>query len=443
MTTITRHLRILATLVVLGLVSSGCGVFGNGGSYEVRAELTRSFNLFPGSPVKVLGVNVGQITDIVVPDGARHVEVIMDIQGDVDIPEDTAAIVMPASLLGERYVQLAAYTDGPALADGAVIPVDRTIVPFEFDEVMTGLENFVGGLEGDEVGRFMSNLAETLDGQGAQLGRTIDSAGEAIGVLRDNDDELIALASRLADLNETLSSRDQELARLLQDFDLVAASLVGDRGDIDAALTGLVRVTSELDGLLQTNRARLEGDIEVLTRVGRTVQRNLDNVSDAVLYSAELFRHAERVIDRERAYLPLQNQTMALGEPLTESIIFRLQGLCLQAGLDDGSCELELLADLLGGVVCASPIFPCPPDGDAVPLEEALLNLVTNGPEGLGDAVLGQMTENRQEQADAEPQPEPESEPRPEPSPSAPEEDEPSTLDRVTGLFGRDRGGDR
>jgi phospholipid/cholesterol/gamma-HCH transport system substrate-binding protein len=445
MTSLTRHLRLIAALVVLGLATSGCGFLGGGGSYEVRAELTRSFNLFPGSPVKVLGVTVGQITDIVVPDGARNVEVIMDIQGDVDIPADTAAIVMPASLLGERYVQLAAYTDGPLLTEGAVIPVDRTAVPFEFDEVMTGLENFVGGLEGEEVGRFVANLAETLDGQGAQLGRTIDSASEAIGVLRDNDTELIALASRLADLNETLSSRDQELARLLQDFDLVAASLVGDRGDIDAALTGLVRVTSELDGLLQTNRARLEGDIEVLTRVGRTVQRNLDNVSDAILYSAELFRHAERIIDRERGYLPLQNQTLALGEPLTESIIFRLQGLCLAAGLDDGACELELLADLLGGLVCAAPIFPCVPGGDAVPLEEALLNLVTNGPEGLGDAVLGQMTENRQAERDEPVEPEPESEPSPSSpsSSSSSDADEPNTLDRLTGLFRRGDGGDR
>jgi phospholipid/cholesterol/gamma-HCH transport system substrate-binding protein len=433
----TQRVRTLTALLVVLLLASGCGVFGNSGTYEVRAELTRSFNLFPGSPVKVLGVNVGQISDIVVPDGARNVEVIMRIDADVDIPEDTTAFVLPASLLGERYVQLGAYDGGPALEDGARIPVDRTQVPFEFDEVMSSLEDFVGGLESDEVGRLVANLAETLDGQGAQLGRTIDSTTEAIGVLRNNDAELVALASRLADLNETLSSRDQELARLLQDFDLVAASLVGDRDDIDAALTGLVRVTAELDSLLTVNRSRLEDDIEVLTRVGRTVERNLANVSDAILYSAELFRHAERVIDRERAFLPLQNQTGELGEALTESIIFRIQGICLGAGLDDGMCELDLLLDLLGGEVCIAPLFPCPEDGDAIPLEEALFNLVTEGPEELGEAVLDQLAED-----EAEPAEEP-SEPSA-PAPTAPDpEQDGGVVDGLTGLFSRDRGGDR
>jgi phospholipid/cholesterol/gamma-HCH transport system substrate-binding protein len=437
MRTRTHRLRALVALLGLALIASGCGFVGGNGSYEVRAELTRSFNLFPGSPVKVLGVTVGQITDIVVPDGARNVEVVMRLDGDVDVPEDSTAIVLPASLLGERYVQLGAYTDGPRLEDGAVIPVERTQVPFEFDEVMSGLENFVSGLESDEVGRLVSNLAETLDGQGAQLGRTIDSAAGAIGVLRNNDEELVALASRLADLNETLSSRDQELARLLQDFDLVAASLVGDRDDIDAALTGLVRVTSELDDLLAVNRSRLEDDIEVLTRVGRTVERNLDNVSQAILYSAELFRHAERVIDRERGYLPLQNQTLQLGQALTESVIFRIQGICLQAGLDDGLCEIELIADLLGGAVCATPIFPCRPDSDAVPIEEALLNLINDGPEGLGEAVLDQMAQSQQEREEPEP-----AEAPAEPAPSAPtEEPGGGLLDGVTGLF--DRRGDR
>ncbi len=399
MTTATR-LRTITVLLVLALATSACGLFGGNGAYTVRAELTRSFNLFPGSPVKVLGVNVGTITDIVVPEGAEVVEVIMRIDGDIDLPEDSTATVVPASLLGERYVQLEAYTDGPRMATDTVIPVERTMVPFEFDEVLTGLENFVGGLEGPEVARFVTNMAETLDGQGAQLGRTIDSASDAIGVLRDNDQELIDLASRLADLNQTLSSRDRELAAILQDFDTVAASLVDDRGDIDAALTGLVRVTAELDGMLAVNRTRLEDDIEVLTRVGRTVQRNLDNVSTAILSSAELFRHAERVVDRERGFLPLQDQLFALGEPLTEAIVFRIGGLCLQAGLPGDLCENEIIADLLGGVVCAAPIIPC--RGDAVPIEEALLNLAVESPE-LGEVVVGQMLANRQERDTAAP----------------------------------------
>lgn len=391
-------------LLAVAMFATACTGLRASSDYTVRAELPRSFNLFPGSPVKVLGVNVGQITDIEVPEGAQNVEVIMRISGDVDVPADTSALVIPASLLGERYVQLGAYTEGTRLEDGAVIPIERTEVPFEFDEVLQGLEDFVSGLDGPEVGRFVANLAETIEGQGEQLGRTIDSAADAIGVLRDNDEELVELASQLADLNATLGSRDTELAALLQDFDLVAASLVNDRGDIDAALRGLVRVTGELGGLLEANRGTLEDDIEVLTRVGRTAQRNLDNVSTAILSSAELFRHAERIIDRERGYLPLQTQLFALVPAVTEGIIFRIQGICLQAGLPDDLCALEAIEGLLGGLVCAAPLFPCPEDGSAIPLEEALLDLVTGAPL-LGDAVMDQMMSGPA--ADEPPGPEP------------------------------------
>ncbi|MTV25687.1 MCE family protein [Nitriliruptoraceae bacterium ZYF776] len=444
--------RALALLLALALCATGCGAFGDGGAYTVTAELSRSYNLFPGSPVRVLGVDVGQITDLEVPAGTDRVQVTMRIDGAVDVPGDASATVIPESLLGERYVQLPAYTDGPRMEDGGVIPLERTQVPFEFDEVLEGLNQFVGGLDEDEVARLVSNLAETLDGQGAQLGRTIDQATEAIGVLRDNDDELIALASRLADLNTTLNQRDQELAALLQDFDTLTGSLVADGDNLDAALVGLVRLTQQLGGLLGENRERLEDDIEVLTRVGRTAQRNLDNVSLAVLGSAELFRHAERIIDRERNFLPLQDQLLPLVPVLTESIFFRIEGICLQAGLSPDLCSLTLIEDLVGGLICAPPLFPCPPGFGAVPLEEALQNLVTGVPE-LGEALLDQLTRNATE-ADAranttapEPGPEPASRPEPAPAPAPEPAPEPDPRDEASnavndlldGLFGGGR----
>jgi phospholipid/cholesterol/gamma-HCH transport system substrate-binding protein len=437
------HRRVAALLLVLALLASGCGLLPGNGNYEVAAELTRSYNLFPGSPVRVLGVDVGRIVDLEVEPGRSTVQVIMRIDEGIELPEDASAIVIPESLLGERYVQLPAYAGGPTLEPGSVIPVERTSVPYEFDEVLEGLNDFVGGLDGPEVGRFVDNLAEVLDGQGDQLGRTIDRAHEAIGVLKNNDDELVALASRLADLNATLGTRDQEIARIIQDFDTLARSLVDDAGDLDAALRGVVVLTSELDGLLAENADRLGADIEVLTRVGRTAQRNLDNLSLAVLGSAELFRHAERVVDRERNMLPLQNQTEELVPALTESIVFRLQGMCLGAGLDGDLCGSELLMGLLGGEVCAPPMIAC--TEDSIPLEEALVNLLNEAPEELSEAILDQLTENAEAAEGAED--EAESSGADEPgdeggSDAEPDPDDGGLLDDTGGLIGsRNSGG--
>jgi virulence factor Mce-like protein len=415
--------RSLSFLLALALLLSGCALMPGNGAYTLTAEFSRSYNLFPGSPVRVAGIEVGTIADVSVPDGAQHVQVELRIDDDHEIPEDTTAIVVPETLIGERYVQLSPYEGGPALEDGAVIPLERTLIPYEFDEVLENLNQFVGGLEEDEVGRFVGNLAEVLDGQGDQLGRTIDQAHEAIGVLRDNDEELIALASRLADLNTTLATRDQQLGQIIQDFDTLATSLVDDRTDIDAALTGLVRVTDQLARLLETNRDRLEQDIATLARVGRTAQRNLDYLSLGILNSAELFRHAERVIERDRNMLPLQSQTEALIPQLTESIVFRLQGICLAAGLPEDECTAELIEDLIGGLVCAPPIIPCRgEDGeDAIPLEDAVGNLIAADAE-MSTALAEHLTAQQEELAEREAEAE-EPEEDPDDTDEGPEED--------------------
>ncbi|MFA9429382.1 MCE family protein [Egicoccus sp. AB-alg2] len=443
--TTRRTRRLPIVMLVLAVMASGCGLLGGGTPSEVTAQLSRSYNLFPGSPVRVLGVDVGRIVDIRVAPGRPTVDVVMRLDAGVELPADATAIVVPESLLGERYVQLPAYTDGPTLESGAVIPVERTSVPHEFDEVLEGLGEFVGGLDGTEVGRLVSNLSEVVDGQGEQLGRTIDRTHEAIGVLKDNDDELIALASRLSDLNETLATRDQQLAAIIQDFDTVARTVVDDADNLDAALRGLVDLTSEVDGLLATNADRLEQDVATLTRVGRTAQRNLDNVSLAVLGSAELFRHAERIIDREHNMLPLQDQLFALAPALTDSILFRLQGICLAAGLPEDQCAFELLEGLLGGLVCAPPFVPCPPDDTATPLEEALLGFVASDTPA-GDAVLEALRDRVDE-------PEPDEQgPAPAPAPDEPahvvpddapepEADAPARRGLLDGLLGR-RGGE-
>ena len=60
----SRVVAPIALLLTLALSTTACGVFGGDGSYEVRAEFARTYNLFPGSPVRVLGVEVGKITDL-------------------------------------------------------------------------------------------------------------------------------------------------------------------------------------------------------------------------------------------------------------------------------------------------------------------------------------------------------------------------------------------
>jgi phospholipid/cholesterol/gamma-HCH transport system substrate-binding protein len=397
-----RTFAALASLLVLAVAGSACGVFGADSDYTVSAEFERTYNLFPGSPVRVLGVHVGKISDLHIEPGADVVTVDMLIDGDVDIPADAGALVVPESLLGERYVQFEpAYTGGETLEPGATIGVERTAVPFEFDEVLEGLNQFVGGLDAPEVGRLFDNLATVLDGQGGRIGEVIDQAHDAVKVLKDNDEELVSLAGRLADLNTTLGTRDQALGEIIDDWNTVTGTLASDRTDIDAALRGLVRLTDQLGSLLATHRTNLQADIDTLTRIGRSADRNIDNLSLLILGSAELFRHAERVIDREHNWLPLQNHGQEIGPEIAKTISARLAGLCERSGIPEEECDELGIEDIVGGELCFDPIAPCPDDGSTKTIAQAVRDVFAASPE-FRDAVAERRAEQRQDRSDDE-----------------------------------------
>lgn len=379
--------RLVAVLAGLAVLASACsiGVTGAGG-YPVNIELAASYNLFPGSPVRVMGVEVGVVRDLEVSPDSGVVTAKLLVEQNVQLPAEVSARVIPAALLGERYVQLEPpYTEGPTFEPGGTVPVERTQVPAEFDEVLESLNDFVGGLDEDELARLISNLAETLEGQGEPLGRTIDNAREIVGVLRENDEELVRLARRLSDLNETLATRDEEIGELIDDWNTVTRTLADERGDIDTALNGLARLTDQLRGLLETHRGNLEEDIATLTRVGRTAVRNLDQLTLMVLSSAELFRHSERVFDFERNWLPLVNHTESLEEEIAGSVADRLAGRCenVQDQLPV-PCDQIDFDGLVGGSVCLPPAVSCSPGSKT--LADGLTDVLTEVPE-LRDAL--------------------------------------------------------
>src|SRR6185437_16040503 len=110
-------------------------------SITVTALFTQSIGVYPGSNVRVLGVAVGRV-DSTTPDGSM-VKVTMTIDSKVPIPASARAVVVTSGVVADRYIQFTpAYTGGPRMADGTVIPADRTAVPLEVDQIYRSLNKF-------------------------------------------------------------------------------------------------------------------------------------------------------------------------------------------------------------------------------------------------------------------------------------------------------------
>jgi phospholipid/cholesterol/gamma-HCH transport system substrate-binding protein len=358
-----RLLPLVSTLLAVALLAGACR--GGEGPMELDVELARAHNLFAGSPVKVMGVEVGSVHRLRSPAGSEAAVATVRLDRDVVLPEDVTAKLVQGTVLGERFIQLdPPYTEGPTLDRGATIPLERTAVPAEFDELLSSLEAFLEGLPADEVDRFLRNVADTLVGQGDRLGESLEATARAVEVLRERDDDLVELIVGAADLSETLAGRDAQLRALLTDYSQLTGTLATERDAIDLALAEAARLLVEVEDLLEEQGERLGANVEVLTRVGRTIDRNHTELERTVVGQAELFRHAERVFDRERNWLPLINHAEDLGRVISERLSARLAGLCDRAGLAE-CASLDFWTAQMPARVCLDPLLTCEiPEGE-------------------------------------------------------------------------------
>lgn len=112
-------LLALATLLVLALASTNGRWGGHGGTYAIKARFSNVGALRPNAPVKIGGVNVGEVADIQLDPVKYDSVVTLAIEERIKaLPSDTAAAILTNGLLGESYVGLTPGGDPTPLKPG-------------------------------------------------------------------------------------------------------------------------------------------------------------------------------------------------------------------------------------------------------------------------------------------------------------------------------------
>ncbi|MGY4708813.1 MCE family protein [Mycolicibacterium sp. CBM1] len=230
----------------------------------VTAYFSQTLSLYPGDVVEVLGVPIGEV-DRIEPAGDK-MRVSFHYAKSHKVPVGASASIINPSLIASRRIQLSpAYTGGAALADGDVIPIERTQVPLEWDDVRNAVNRVLTGLgptpdqPKGPFGELIESAADGLAGKGRQLNDTLASVSDAVVALNNGRgdyfsttrslalfvDALYRSDKQFAELNNQLSSftakftgNDHEVADALRDFNsLLKASrkFVNDNGEVFAA----------------------------------------------------------------------------------------------------------------------------------------------------------------------------------------------------------------
>jgi phospholipid/cholesterol/gamma-HCH transport system substrate-binding protein len=286
----SRIARIALAVALVLIMLAGIGVLQSiptTRKTHVVAHFDNSNGIFVGDEVVVLGVKVGQIDKIEPqPQGAT---ITFWVDAKYQVPANVKAVILSPKLITSRAIQLTpAYTGGPALADGAVIPLSRTAVPVEFDDFRQQLEKLTDSLQptqpGDvsPMGAFINTAADNLRGQGGHIRDTIIKLSQAVSALGDHSDDIFTTVKNLSTLVSALHDSADLMRQLNNNLASVTALMANDPDEVARAVTDLDTAVSDVTGFVAENREALGTTSDKLASISQALVESIDDVKQTL-----------------------------------------------------------------------------------------------------------------------------------------------------------------
>jgi phospholipid/cholesterol/gamma-HCH transport system substrate-binding protein len=219
---VSRKAAFAAALVmVLALVALvvGAQLYRKLTNTTVIAYFSETLALYPGDKVQIMGVRVGSI-DKIEPAGDR-MRVTFYYSSKYKVPANATASILNPSLVASRTIQLSPpYTGGPVLKNGAVIPIERTRVPVEWDQLRDSINGILRQLgptpeqPKGPFGELIEKAADNLAGKGKQVHDTLNSLSDALTALNEGRGDFVSITRSLAQFISALYQNDRQFVAL-------------------------------------------------------------------------------------------------------------------------------------------------------------------------------------------------------------------------------------
>ena len=292
MITRTVRIQLLAFVVIalLGVTYVGANYAGIGtslfrtGSCTIKADFPDSGGIFTGAEVTYNGVTVGRVGELtLLPDG---VQVALDIQDcrNPEIPVNTVAAVSNRSAVGEQYVDLRPQTaGGPYLDDGAVLPMDKNVLPVPTQVLLSNLDSLVSSVNTDDLATVVSELGNAFSGRGPALQALLDQGAQLQQAATDNLQSTLALIRQSGPVLQTQLDVGNDFASWAKSLNLLSATLKSSDGDLRGLLDAGPGDLQTISTFVKSNSDDLGMLLANLVTVNGVVVPKLDSIK-AILY---------------------------------------------------------------------------------------------------------------------------------------------------------------
>ncbi|HEY0641163.1 MAG TPA: MlaD family protein, partial [Pseudonocardiaceae bacterium] len=255
---LTRRIRlqvvafVVVALTAVALVGANYAgldrLAGNG--YTVHLRLAEGGGIFTNSEVTYRGVAVGQVGELRLLDDGIEADLLIGDDAPA-IPSNLRAVVANRSAVGEQYVDLQPRTqDGPFLAEGSVIPRERTTLPLPVATLLGNLSAFSSSVPGESLRTVVDELYDATRDAGPSLQVLLDSSGSFTRAAAEHLPQTTVLIDDGATVLATQLESSDAWRSFAANAKLFAAELSAADGDLRRLIGTAPGAANELGSLL-------------------------------------------------------------------------------------------------------------------------------------------------------------------------------------------------
>ena len=318
-----RNLVFGALGVVIVVIIAAAAWWGSTliGTTKVRATFSSAVGIYKGSNVRVLGVDVGKVTEVS-PRG-EVVDVEMRVNRGVDLPADVKATQIIPSIVADRYVQLApAYSGGPKAGSDVTLTLDDTYVPVEIDAIYENLQKLSKSLGPDGANKrgavtdLVEIAADNFDGNGEKLGKAITNLSKAATTLSNGRGDLATTIKNLDVFVGALRENDAQVRRFNTQMASFNTYLAGEREQLTQALDKLSYALGDVATFVADNNDRIGKTIRDLQPTGQALLDNKDHLLEILTVLPVTISNLINAYDAESGTLAMRLNIPDLQDPL-------------------------------------------------------------------------------------------------------------------------------
>ncbi|MEU5593248.1 MCE family protein [Streptomyces sp. NPDC020298] len=259
------------------------GAAADGHAYHVTVEFRDVLDLVPQSAVKVDDVTVGAVEKVRL-DG-WHARVRLRVADSVKLPANAVAELRQTSLLGEKYVALAAPTGTAAvgrLRDGDRIPLSRSGRNPEVEEVLSALSALLNGGGVAQLKTITVELNKALDGRENRVRSLLKELNTFIGGLDDQRSDIVRAIKAVDRLAGRLGKEKKTIAEAVDTMPPALKVLAGQRRDLTRMLTALSKLGKTGTKVVTASHDDTVADLEQLRPILRQLNKAGSDLPDSL-----------------------------------------------------------------------------------------------------------------------------------------------------------------